>query len=439
MAWLEADLVAGIAPVHGRREDIVALDHHLDAPKRERPASSEFKGPLRGLKVIDAGNMIAGPLSATHLADFGADVIKIEQPGLGDSMRHWAPIKDERSLWWKVIGRNKRLVTLSLSVPEGQEIFKELIRNADIVVENYRPGTFERWGLGYPVLSAINPRLVFVRVSGFGQTGPYAKRGGYGTIAEAFSGIPSFTGFPDGPPTLPGFPMADSVAGTFAAMAAMFAIFHRDRSDDGRGQEIDVSLYEPLFRLAEAQVIGFDQLSIVKERLGNRLAEDSPRNTYRTRDGRWVGISASSQKTFERLALAMGKPELIADERFRDNATRCDNADPLDAEIAAWFAERDFAAIDAIFQEAEVVAGPVLNVRDIFEDPHYAARQNIVSVPDDDFGEVRMQGVTPRFVDTPGQVRHSGRALGADNREIFIGELGMDEGRLADLQQRGVI
>ena len=402
-------------------------------------AARHFKGPLRGLKVIDAGNMIAGPLAATQLADYGADVVKIEQPGIGDSMRHWAPIKDGRSLWWKVIGRNKRLVTLKLSTPEGQELFKALVRDADIVVENYRPGTFERWGLGYDVLSSINPRLILVRVSGFGQTGPYAKRGGYGTIAEAFSGIPSFTGFPDGPPTLPGFPMADSVAATFSAMAAMFAVYNRDQGGSGRGQEIDVSLYEPLFRLAEAQVIGFDQLSIVKARIGNRLAEDSPRNTYRTRDGRWVGISASSQKTFERLAHAMEKPELVADERYLDNASRCDNADPLDAEIAAWFAGRDFAEVEEVFARTDVVAGPVLDVRDIFADPHYAARGNIVAVPDDDFGRVRMQGVTPAFADTPGEVRHAGHALGADNHEVFVGELGLDERRFADLQRRGVI
>ncbi len=294
-------------------------------------AKTTVAGPLNGMRVIDAGAMIAGPLAATQLADFGADVIKIEMPDTGDSMRHWAPIKDGKSLWWKVIGRNKRLVTLKLSDTEGAEIFKRLVQEADIVIENFRPGTFERWGLGYDVLSALNPRLVFVRVSGFGQTGPYSERGGYGTIAEAFSGIPSFTGFPDKPPSLPGFPMADSVASTFAAMAAMFAIYERDNSGSGVGQEIDVSLYEPLFRLVESQVIGFDQMGIVKQRQGNRLAEDSPRNTYKSRDGKWVAISASSQKTFERFATAMGMPELIADPRYCTNSSRCEHADALDA------------------------------------------------------------------------------------------------------------
>lgn len=399
---------------------------------------SQRKGPLQGLRVIDAGNMIAGPLAATQLADFGAEVIKLEIPGTGDSMRHWTPMKDGQSLWWKVIARNKRLITLTLSKPRAQEIFRDLVKTADILIENYRPGTFERWGLGYSELSKINPKLVMVRVSGFGQTGPYSKRGGYGTIAEAFSGIPSFTGFPDRPPTLPGFPMADSVASTFAAMSAMFAIYNRDHGG-GVGQEIDVSLYEPLFRLVESQVIGFDQLGIVKQRQGNRLAEDSPRNTYETRDGRWIGISASSQKTYERLCHAMGMPELITDPRFVDNATRCTNDVALDTVIAAWFKERDCDDLMALFEKAEVVAGPVLDIRDIFKDPHYLARQNIVSVPDEDFGTVRMQGVTPRFSRTPGEVRHSGGELGADNRAVLIDELGVSESEFASLQAQGVI
>jgi crotonobetainyl-CoA:carnitine CoA-transferase CaiB-like acyl-CoA transferase len=382
--------------------------------------------------------MIAGPLAATQLADFGAEVIKVEMPGVGDSMRHWTPMKEGQSLWWKVIGRNKRLITLTLSKPRGQELFRELARTADIIIENYRPGTFERWGLGYTELAKINPKLVMVRVSGFGQTGPYAKRGGYGTIAEAFSGIPSFTGFPDRPPTLPGFPMADSVASTFAAMSAMFAIYNRDHGG-GIGQEIDVSLYEPLFRLVESQVIGFDQLGIVKERQGNRLAEDSPRNTYETRDGRWIGISASSQRTFERLVGAIGMPELLTDPRFADNASRCANDVALDERIAAWFRQRDCDAIMALFEKAEVVAGPVLDIRDIFTNPHYIARKNIVSVPDGDFGSVRMQGVTPKFARTPGEVRHSGGALGADNRSIFIDELGLSESEFSTLQSEGVI
>jgi len=410
-----------------------------DVPDLAATVSEEIQGPLRGLRVIDAGSMIAGPLGATQMADFGADVIKLELPGSGDSMRHWAPMKDGRSLWWKVIGRNKRLVSLNLSKPRGQKIFKELVRSADVVIENYRPGTFERWGLGYEQLQRINPRLVLVRVSGFGQTGPYANRGGYGTIAEAFSGIPSFTGFPDHPPTLPGFPLADSVAATFVAMSAMFAIYRRDQGGSGRGQMIDLSLYEPLFRLAESQVIGFDQLGIVKQRIGNRLAEDSPRNTYLTADGRWIAISASSQKTFEQLALAMGMPEIITDPRFTTNALRCDHADELDELIAHWFRDQQSASVLSVFEKAGVVAGPVLDIRDIFADPHYMARKNIIEVPDDDFGTVRMQNAVPCFSETPGSVRHSGRPIGADNRAIYINELGLTEDELTQLQAEGII
>jgi len=396
-------------------------------------------GPLRGLRVIDAGTMIAGPLSATLLGDFGADVIKIEQPGLGDPMRHWTPVKEDRSLWWKVIGRNKRLITLNLSTARGQELLRRLVRTTDIIVENYRPGTFERWGLGYDVLSAIHPGVILVRVSGYGQTGPYRHRGGYGTIAEAFSGVPSFTGFPDRPPTLPGFPLADSVAATFAAMAAMCAVFERDRGETHHGQEIDVSLYEPLFRLVEAQVIGFDQLGLVKQRRGNRMEEDSPRNTYETRDGRWIAISASSQRTFERLVHAMGRDELATDARFIDNVRRVEHADVLDKMIAEWFAARDSGAVLELFDREHVVAGLVYDIRDIFKDPHYAARENLVEVADPDFGRVRMQGVVPRFLRTPGTVRRSGGQIGEDNDAIYKGELGLSEADLAELRTEKVI
>jgi len=398
-----------------------------------------LEGPLKGCRVVDAGNMIAGPLAATLLADFGADVIKLEQPGVGDPMRHWTPVKEDRSLWWKVIARNKRLITLNLSAPKGQELLRRLIVNADILIENYRPGTFERWGLGYDVLSAINPRLVFVRVSGYGQTGPYRNRGGYGTIAEAFSGVPSFTGFPDKPPTLPGFPMADSVAATFAAMAAMFAVYDRDHHEPHRGQEIDVSLYEPLFRLVEAQVIGFDQMRLVKQRRGNRMEEDSPRNTYQTRDGRWLAISASSQKTFERLVHAMGRDDLATDQRFRDNVQRVANADVLDKIMADWFATQDSDEVIALFDRENVVAGLTYDIRDIFKDPHYAARGNIVEVEDRDFGTVRMQGVVPRFLRTPGRVRNAGGQIGQDNEAVYLGELGLVADEFARLQAERVI
>ena len=250
-------------------------------------------GPLSGLRVVDAGNMIAGPMATGLLADYGADVIKIEHPELGDPLRGWEPNRDGVPLWWKVTNRGKSLITLNLSTPEGQGLLLRLIREADVLVESFRPGTFERWSLGPDVLAQVNPRLVFLRVSGFGQTGPYRQKPGYGTVAEAMSGVPAFTGWPEGPPTLPGFPLADSVAAVFGALAVMSAIYDRDNSAAGLGQEIDLSLYEPLFRLAESQVIGYDQLGLIKKRAGNRLEEDAPRNAYQTADGGWVGRSTS--------------------------------------------------------------------------------------------------------------------------------------------------
>jgi crotonobetainyl-CoA:carnitine CoA-transferase CaiB-like acyl-CoA transferase len=376
------------------------------------------------LRVIDAGQMIAAPLACTMLADFGADVIKIEHPEQGDAMRSRPPEKEGKSLWWKVIGRNKRNITLNLGKPEGRDLLLRLVESADVLVENFRPGTFERWGLGYDVLSKINPRLVLVRVSGYGQTGPYAQRGGYGTVAEAFTGLPSFTGFPDGPPTLSSsYAQADSVAATFAALGAMFALHERQTS--GRGQEVDVSLFEPLFRLIEFQTIAYDQIGMVRERIGNRSTTDSPRNAYRTRDDRYITISASTQKSFDRLVETMGMGELARDPRFTDGLLRQRNADVLDTIMAGWFLRHDFDDALQTLEAGEVVCGPILTIAEIFKDPHYLARKTIVPVPDADFGEVRMQNAIPLLSRTPGEVRQTGAALGACNENIWLGEMGL--------------
>lgn len=406
------------------------------------PASKAkpFDGPLKGLRVIDAGQMIAAPLCCTLLADFGADVLKIEHPVQGDAMRTRPPEKEWRSLWWKVIARNKRTITLNLSKPEGQALLRRLVASADVLVENYRPGTFERWGLGYDELAKVNPRLVLTRVSGYGQTGPYSQRGGYGTIAEAFSGIPSFTGFPDKPPTLTSsFAQADSVAATFAAMATMFALYERDQGGSGKGQVVDVSLYEPLFRLAEAQTIAFDQLKLVRKRMGNRSSTDSPRNAYETKDGRYITISASTQKSFDRLVAAMGLGRLSSDERFTDAFRRQRNADALDELMAEWFRRHDLDEAMRVMEAGEVVAGPIYTVEDIFKDPQYRARESIVAVPDPDFGEVRMQAAIPRLTRTPGKVRHPGKGQGADNDEIYLGELGLSREEYERLKAQKII
>lgn len=402
-------------------------------------AALKAQGPLVGLRVLDAGNVIAGPMAAVLLGDYGADVIKIEHPTEFDPLRDWEPKREGVSLWWKVLNRNKRLITLSLSKPEGRELFLRLAEWADVIVENFRPGTFERWGLGYNELARRNPRIVLARISGYGQTGPYARRPGYGTIAEAMSGIPFFTGQPDGPPTLPGYPMADTTAAIFTALGVMAAIHERDMTPGGRGQEVDLGLYEALFRLVDSQVIGFDQLGIVKEPLGNRMAEDAPRNAYETADGRWIAISASSNRTFARLAGAIGQAELAVDPRFDSSSNRVRNVEDLDAILATWFAARGCDDALAVLDANDVIAGPVMNIADIFRDPQYAARGNIIEVPDPDFGSIRMQAVVPRFARTPGSVRFPGLAPGAHNTEVYSGLLGLEESDVARLSKGEII
>jgi crotonobetainyl-CoA:carnitine CoA-transferase CaiB-like acyl-CoA transferase len=396
-------------------------------------------GPLHGLQVLELGNMIAAPTAGCLLGDFGARVVKVEHPVHGDDLRRWPPAKRDVPLWWKVTNRNKDLITLDLSTPGGQELCRRMVGRFDVVIENFRPGTMERWGLGYDVLSAINPRLILVRISGYGQTGPYSKRPGYGTVAEAMSGVPSFTGFPDGPPTLSAFPLVDSLAGMFAVQGTMMALYERDVAGSGLGQVIDVSLFESLFRLLDSQVVGYDQLGLIKPRMGNRMAEDSPRNAYRTLDDEYVAVSAGSQRTYSRLAAAVGDPVMTTDPRFATNEARCANADPLDDIVARWFARLTLAEAMERLEAADVVAGPVYDVQRIFNDPHYAAREAIVSVPDSDLGEIRMQGVIPKFSRTPGAIRHTGGAKGEAGRGFFCDEVGLSPAEWDALATQGVV
>jgi crotonobetainyl-CoA:carnitine CoA-transferase CaiB-like acyl-CoA transferase len=394
--------------------------------------------PLEGLRVIDAGTTIAGPFAATLLADYGADVVSIEKPGDGDPVRRWPPYKEGESLWWKVSARNKRLVTLDMRRPAGRELFLRLVSVSDAVIENYRPGTFARWGLSYTDMAEARPGIVVVRVTGYGQSGPYAKRPGYGTIAEAMSGIPSFTGFGDRPPTMTAYPFADMTAGLFAVIGLLAAIYSRDRNEVGCG-EVDVSLYESCFRLAESQVVGFDQAGIVKSRIGNRIAEDSPRNTYKTSDGAWIAISASSDQTFHRLAAAMDQAGLSQDARFSTNLARIENNDALDEIIGAWIGARSSEDVMSTFEAYDVVAGKIYTIEDIFSDPHYAARGDIVAVEDPQLGEIRMGSVTPRFTGAPNDIRWPGAALGQHNDEVYGGLLGLSAERLEELATDGVI
>lgn len=383
--------------------------------------------------------MIAAPTAGCLLGDFGARVIKVEHPSLGDDLRRWPPSKNGVPLWWKVTNRNKNLITLNLSRPAGQKICKRMVPHFDIVIENFRPGTMERWNLGYEQLAAINPRLIMIRISGYGQTGPYAGRGGYGTVAEAMSGVPSFTGFPETPPTLSAFPLVDSVAGMFAVQAALMAVYERDMGGSGKGQMIDVSLYESIFRLIDSQVIAYDQKGIVKHRQGNRMVEDSPRNAYLTADGEYVAISAGSQRTFSRLAEAIGLPGLNSDPRFATNESRCDNADALDKIVSAWFATRTLAQAMQALDLADAVAGPVYDIERIMRDPHYAAREDIVPVADPELGTIKMQGVLPKFSRTPGTIRWAGGRIGEHTEEFFRNSLGLSPDEIARLRTDEVI
>jgi crotonobetainyl-CoA:carnitine CoA-transferase CaiB-like acyl-CoA transferase len=393
-------------------------------------------GPLASLRVLDAATLFAGPLCATFLGDFGADVIKIEHPR-SDPVRQHGHTKDGVPLWWKVVARNKRAITLNLSMPEGQELCRELVRTADVLVENFRPGTLERWGLAPPDLHALRPGLVVLRMTGFGQIGPHAHRPGFGTLAESLSGFAHLTGRPDGPPTLPPFALADGIAGLAGAIAVLTALYHRD-ARGGRGQVIDLAIIEPILTILGAQPTVYDQLGLVPQRTGNRTPNTAPRNTYATRDGKWVAISASAQSVAERVMRLVGRPELIDAPWFRDGIGRAAHADLLDDAVGAWIAARDLEEVVRAFEAAEAAVAPIQDVADVMKDPQYQALGSIVSVPDEELGAVKMQNVLFRMLETPGRIRWAGRRLGADNETVY-GELGVSSTRLAALRDRGVV
>ena len=383
-------------------------------------------GALDGVRVLDLSNFLAAPMAGMFLADFGAEVLKVERPGGGDEMRQWGNNKDGVGLYYKVVNRNKKSVTLDLRTPFGRDAALRLASESDVVLENYRPGTLEKWGLGYEALSANNPGLVLVRVSGFGQTGPNSHRPGFGTLAEAYAGFAHINGEAGGPPLLPGFGLADSTTGLMAAFLAMVALKGRE-ANGGRGQVVDLTIYESLFTLLGPQVVDFDQLGKVQMRNGSRLPFTAPRNTYRTSDGRWVSMAGSAQSIFVRVLAALEVPGLAADPRFADNRARLVNAEALDVELQKAFARFDLTEIMRRFDEAQAAVAPVNDVAAIFADPHFQARENITSVVDPELGgPVRMQNVAGKLSDTPGAVRWAATRVGEHNREILVDRLGID-------------
>ncbi|MBP2293637.1 CaiB/BaiF CoA transferase family protein [Azospirillum rugosum] len=387
------------------------------------------KPALADVRVLDISNFLAAPLCSMFLADFGADVVKIEQPGRGDEIRYWGHDKDGVGLYYKVVNRGKRSVTADLRTPLGVEIVKRLARDVDVVVENYRPGTLERWGLDYETLSAENPGLILVRVSGFGQTGPNSRRPGFGTLAEAYAGYAHISGHPDGPPLLPAFGLADSTTGLMAAYLTMVALHEQRRT--GRGQVVDLAIYETLLTLLGPQVVDYDQLGIVQQRAGSRLPFTAPRNTYRTRDGKWVSMAGSAQSTFERICAALEAPELVQDPRFAENRERLKNAAALDVELQKAIGRFDFSDLQERFLHHQATVAPVNDIAAIFRDEHMAARQNIVALEDAELGgPLRMQNVVGKFSRTPGAIRSTGPRMGEHNREVLVGRLGIDAERL---------
>lgn len=388
---------------------------------------------------MEMGSLLAGPFCGQLLGDFGAEVIKVEPPGKGDPMREWGRHrKNGRTLWWPIIARNKKSVTLNLREAEGQELARKLVSKADVLVENFRPGTMERWGLGYDKLRQLNPGLVMVRVSGFGQTGPYKDQAGFGAIGEAMGGIRHITGFPDRPPPRVGISLGDSLAATFGTLGALAALYHRE-ANGGKGQVVDVGIYEAVFALMESTIPEYVLTGHVRGRTGTVLPFVAPSNIYPTRDGDYVLIAGNADTVFRRLAKALGHPEWADDPRYATHHARGENMEELDEMISAWTRERTGQEILETMREAGVPAGKVYTAKDMVEDPHYAARENIVTVEDQHLGPFPMQNVIPRLTETPGEIRWTGPDLGQHNTEIYCGLLDLSEDDLRELKGRGVI
>ncbi|MGW4431248.1 CaiB/BaiF CoA transferase family protein [Streptomyces tendae] len=406
------------------------------AASSARSASASAPAPLTGLRVLDLATLFAGPLAATMLGDFGAEVIKVEHPTRPDPSRGHGPSKDGIGLWWKLLGRNKHTITLDLSKPAGRATLLRLAATADVVVENFRPGTLEKWDLGWDELSAVNPRLVLTRVTGFGQFGPYARRPGFGTLAEAMSGFAAMTGEPDAPPTLPPFGLADSIAALATAYAVMTALAARERT--GEGQVVDMAIIEPILTVLGPQPLWYDQLGHVQPRTGNRSQNNAPRNTYRTADGTWVAVSTSAQSVAERVMRLVGRPELIDEPWFATGAGRARHTDVLDAAVGDWIARHTRADVLAAFEKAEAAIAPVQDVRDVMADPQYQALDTVTTVDDPELGPLRMQNVLFRLSATPGAIRWAGRPHGADTEEVLTG-LGLTPADVKELREEGVV
>jgi len=394
-------------------------------------------GPLAGLRVLELGTLLAGPFCGQLLGDFGAEVIKIEPPNQGDPMRVWGREKaGGKSLWWPVVARNKKAITLDLRQAEGQALLKDLVKQSDFVLENFRPGTMEKWGLGWSELSEINPRLIMIRVSGFGQTGPYSRQAGFGAIGEAMGGLRYVVGDPSTPPSRMGISIGDSLAATFACIGALSALHHREKT--GRGQVVDSAIYEAVLNMMESLITEFDKVGYIRERTGAILPNVAPSNVYKTSDS-MVLIAANQDTVFSRLAEAMGQPGLAQDPKYSTHGARGAHQVELDALVERWTQTLTTRQVLDLMDKFGVPAGLIYRAPDMLEDPHFQVRNAIVSVPHPDFGELKMQNVAPKLSETPGSIRSPSPALGQHNDEIYRGLLGLTEERYAELKTAKVI
>ncbi|MEN1968332.1 CoA transferase [Lentibacillus sp. N15] len=394
---------------------------------------------LEGVKVLELGSLIAGPFAGRLMAEFGADVIKVEPPGKGDPLRDWRHIYEGTSLWWRLQSRNKKSITVNLKSEAGQEIIQSLVKECDILVENFRPGTMEKWNLGYETLSAINPGLVMVRVSGYGQTGPYRDKTGFGSVGESIGGLRYITGYPDQPPVRVGISLGDSLAAMYSVMGAMMALYHRDVKGTGKGQMIDVSLYEAVFSLMEGALPEFDKLGAIRERTGSSLPGIAPSNTYQCKDGKYIVIGGNGDAIFKRLMEAVGRPELAEEARFQRNSGRASEADFLDEVIENWTKTVDLQTALDILDKKEVPAGPIYSIKDIVNDPHYLSRGMIEDFKLNEKESLKIPGVVPKMSETPGETKWLGPDLGQHTDEVLENWLAYDDKKIAQLKEQGII
>jgi len=393
---------------------------------------------LKGVRVLEVATVIAAPFATSLMADFGAEVTKVEQPNGGDPFRTLGPYYKGEGIRWASMGRNKRSVTIDLHHEEGKELFLKLVEKSDVLVENFRTGTLSKWGLGTEVIRKANPNIIITRVTGYGQTGPKAHLPGFGTPATAFSGMTYITGYEDRPPVSPSFSLVDYVAGLYAAMSTMMALYNRDVLK-GKAQEIDVSLYEGIFRMMELMVADYDKNGKIKERSPKLSGSSSPGGTYQTKDGKWVVMVCSTDRTFEYLTRAMNRPDLLSNPLYSTMKARLENDHSLDQIVRDWFKSLTYDEVSAIADREGVPVSLVYSIEDIFRDPHYQARENIVKMPHPSLGSIAMPGIVPKFSETPGEIKWVGPKLGEHNWEVFTQVLGLSEEKIKELQEKGVI